>query len=34
MSDEQPPYEPPVAEEIQLDGEPAETCAATSTLAG
>jgi hypothetical protein len=33
MSDQQPPYEPPAAEEIQPDGEPAETCAAVSTLA-
>jgi hypothetical protein len=28
----QPQYDPPAAEEIQPDGDPAETCAAASTL--
>jgi hypothetical protein len=33
MSESKGPYDPPAAEEIQPDGEPAETCAAVSTLA-
>ncbi len=33
MNDSPPEYEAPAAEEIQADGDPAETCAAIGTLA-
>jgi hypothetical protein len=32
MSDQTPQYDPPAAEEIQPEGDPAETCAAITTL--
>jgi len=33
MSDKAPQYDPPAAEEIRPDGDPAETCAAITTHA-
>jgi len=33
MSELTPQYEPPAAEEVQIDGNPADTCAIVSTLA-
>ena len=33
MSDPAPQYDAPAAEEIEIDGNPADTCAIVSTLA-